>query len=125
MVNELLLYIGSVVIAIWGIAHIIPIKDVVKGFEPISQDNKRVLTMSWIAEGFTMIFIGSLVLFLNASGLAQNPVSIIVFRASGLMLVIMAVLTLLTGSRTAVIFFKLCPIVKVTVAVLFLGGTLL
>jgi hypothetical protein len=125
MVNELLIYIGSVAIAIWGIAHIVPTKEVVKGFGSLSQDNKRVLTMVWIAEGFTMIFIGTLVLFLIASGLAQSPVSILVFQVCGLMLVIMAVLTSLTGSRTAVIFFKLCPIVKVTVAVLFLVGTLL
>jgi hypothetical protein len=125
MVNELLGYIGGIVITIWGIAHIFPTKKVILGFGTITQDNKLILMMSWIAEGLTMIFIGMLAILFNLSGSAQSPASIIVYRAAGLMLIIMTALTLLTGSRTAVIFFKLCPIVTTIVAILYLVGSML
>ena len=51
VINEILLYVGSLVVTIWGIAHIIPVKSVVKGFEPTSNDKKLIITMEWIAEG--------------------------------------------------------------------------
>jgi len=38
--NETLLYIGSIVIILWGIAHIIPTKAIVNGFGEISGDNR-------------------------------------------------------------------------------------
>ena len=59
---DVLLYIGSTVILIWGIAHIVPTKSVVKGFGGISEDNIRIITMEWVAEGLTLCFIGLLVL---------------------------------------------------------------
>jgi hypothetical protein len=37
--NELLLYIGSSIIIIWGIAHIIPTKATVRVFGSIAEDN--------------------------------------------------------------------------------------
>lgn len=40
MLNDILLYIGSIVIILWGIAHIIPTKSVVNGFGAVSEDNK-------------------------------------------------------------------------------------
>ncbi len=49
--NDILLYIGSGVITVWGIAHIIPTKNVVNGFGTISDDNRRIITMEWVAEG--------------------------------------------------------------------------
>jgi hypothetical protein len=42
--SETLLYIGSIVIILWGIAYIIPTKAIVNGFGEISEDNRRVLT---------------------------------------------------------------------------------
>ena len=57
-----LIYIGSAIIILWGIAHIMPVRSVVKGFGSISTDNKRIITMEWIAEGLILIFIGGLVL---------------------------------------------------------------
>lgn len=40
--NETLLYIGSIVIILWGIAHVIPTKAIVNGFGEISEDNRSV-----------------------------------------------------------------------------------
>jgi phosphoglycerol transferase MdoB-like AlkP superfamily enzyme len=125
MTNIVLIYIGAAVITIWGIAHIIPTKSVVSGFGSISADNKRIITMEWIAEGLTLCFIGLLVLFITIFGGSQNPVSLNVYRASALMLVVMAGLTAFTGARTSIVPIKICPIVKALVATLFFLGTYL
>ncbi|HIE31287.1 MAG TPA: hypothetical protein EYP67_02750 [Methanosarcinales archaeon] len=125
MTNDIMLYIGSVVITLWGIAHILPTKSIVTGFEPISEDNKRIITMEWIAEGLTLCFIGLLVLFITFLGGSQNPVSLIVYRISAVMLVVMAGLSLFTGARTSIVPIKICPIVKTTVATMFFLGSVL
>jgi hypothetical protein len=125
MINDIMLYTGSALIALWGIAHIVPTKSIVSGFGSISEDNKRIITMEWVAEGLTLCFIGLLVLFITVLGGSQNPVSIIVYRISALMLLVMVVLSLFTGARTSIIPIKICPIVKTIVAVLFFLGVYL
>jgi len=125
MINDIMLYTGSALIALWGIAHIVPTKSVVSGFGSISEDNKRIITMEWVAEGLTLCFIGLLVLFITVLGGSQNPVSIIVYRISALMLLVMVILSLFTGARTSIIPIKICPIVKTIVAVLFFLGVYL
>jgi len=125
MTSDVLLYIGSFVITLWGIAHIVPTKFVVEGFGPMSEDNKRIITMEWVAEGLTLCFLGLLVLWATLAGGSQNQVSIIVYRASALMLILLAGLSLLTGARTKIVPIKICPIVKTVVAILFLLGSVL
>jgi hypothetical protein len=125
MINAILLYVGAGLITLWGIAHIIPTKAVVNGFGQISRDNKRIITMEWIAEGLTLCFIGLLVLFVTLWGGSQNEGSIIVYRTSAAMLVVMAILTASTGARTSIIPIKICPAVKIAVAILFILGTVL
>jgi hypothetical protein len=125
MISNILIYVGAGVITVWGIAHIIPTKSVVNGFGQISKDNKRIITMEWIAEGLTLCFIGLLVLFVTLWGGSQNAVSIIVYRTSAAMLVVMAILTASTGARTSIIAIKICPAVKMAVAILFFLGTVL
>ena len=120
--NDALLYIGSGVAIVWGIAHIVPTKSVVGGFSSISEDNKRIITMEWIAGGLVLCFIGLLVLLVTAIGDTGNNVPDIVYLASSVMLLVMAVLTQLTGARTAVIPIKICPYVQTSAAILFLLG---
>ena len=125
MINAILLYVGAAVITLWGIAHIVPTKAVINGFEPISQDNKRIITMEWIAEGLALCFIGLLVLFVTIWGEDRNQTSAIVYMASAAMLVIMAALTSATGARTSIVPIKICPFVKVAGAILFFLGAVL
>ncbi|MFC2033451.1 hypothetical protein ACFLUB_02900 [Chloroflexota bacterium] len=122
---DILLYIGSAIIFIWGIAHIIPTKSVVKGFGEISDDNIKIITMEWAAEGVTLCFIGLLVLLVTIIEGSQNTVSTLVYRISAGMLVVMAIWTSVTGARTSVVPIKICPIVKTAVAILFIIGSLL
>ena len=125
IMDEILLYVGSAVLIVWGIAHIVPTKNVVKGFGQISEDNKRIITMEWVAEGLALCFIGFLVLFVTVLGDPQNDVSLIVYRASAGMLLAMAIWTGLTGARTPIIPIKICPFVKTIVAILFILGSVL
>lgn len=125
MANEVLVYIGSVVIIVWGIAHVIPTKAIVKGFGGISEANKKVLAMESIAEGLTLIFLGILPILITAFGDSRSLTAKIVFLTDGVMLLAMAILTLATGARTSTIWYKICPAVKTAVAILFIfGGTL-
>ena len=121
---DILLYIGSAIILIWGIAHIIPTRSVVKGFGKISEDNTKIIAMEWAAEGMTLCFIGLLVLLVTAIVGSHNPVSALVYQISAGMLVVMAIWTSLTGARTSVVPIKICPIVKTAVAILFIIGSL-
>ena len=124
MLSNTLLYVGSIVITLWGIAHIIPTRSVVNSFGSISADNKRIITMEWAAEGLALCFIGVLVLLVTALGGVQNTVSHVVFRTSAAMLIIMAGWTALTGAKTAIVPIKVCPFVKTAVAILFLVASL-
>ena len=120
MLNNILIYIGSIIIIIWGIAHLIPTKTVVADYGNISRDNKLILIMEWVAEGITLIFIGTLILLINVLNGYKNPASLNVYRISAAILIIMAILTAFTGARTKVVFFKICPFIKTIVAVLLL-----
>ena len=125
MANETLIYIGSAIIMAWGIAHLIPTKAIVGGFGEISADNKKILTMELLAEGFTLIFLGVLPLvFTILSGPLGMPDDI-VYLTCAAMLLLMAVITLLTGARTPQIPYKICPLVKTVVAVLYILGSIL
>lgn len=123
MLNENLIYIGSAIIIAWGIAHLIPTRAIVKGFGDISGDSKKIMVMESIAEGFTLIFLGVLpMVFTILSGPQGKPADI-VYLACAVMLLVMAILTLFTGARTALIPYKICPVVKTIVAVLFILGS--
>jgi len=123
MTAYIMLCSGSLMSIFWGVAHIIPTKPVVKGFGKISEDNRRIIQMEWIAEGLTLCFLGALVLLITITAGAANTVSFLVYRASAAMLLVMAGLTAVTGARTALIPIKICPVVKVVIAGLFFLGS--
>lgn len=114
---------GAVGIFLWGIGHLIPTRSVVAGFGALSEDNKRIITMEWIAEGLTLCFIGLLVLIVTLYAGPQNLVSVLVYRVSAWMLVVMAVVSFLTGAKTSITPMKICPLVKSIVAILFFVGS--
>ena len=118
-----LVSIGSMVITLWGIAHLLPTKSVVSGFGTISGDNRKIITMEWIAEGLTLCFIGLLVILVTLYAGPQNLVSVLVYRATAWMLVVMAGLTFVTGAKTSITVIKVCPLVKSIVAILFFLGS--
>jgi hypothetical protein len=63
---EVLAYAAGGVLVLWGVAHIAPTRSVASSFGSLSVDNRRVLVMEWVAEGFTHIFVGLLVILITA-----------------------------------------------------------
>ncbi|MDH3217132.1 MAG: hypothetical protein OEN01_12740 [Candidatus Krumholzibacteria bacterium] len=122
MAGVVMLYAGSIVITLWGVAHIVPTKPVVSGFGTLDSDNRRILTMEWVAEGLTLCFIGILV-FLTTLLVGSGSGAALVYRSCAGMLLVMAIWTLATGGRTSIVQFKVCPVVKTGVAILFLVGS--
>ncbi|MBM4162118.1 MAG: hypothetical protein FJ217_13605 [Ignavibacteria bacterium] len=125
MTSEIMLYVGSGVIILWGLAHIVPTKAVVRGFGQLSSDNKLIITMEWIAEGLTLCFVGALVLVVTVAVGTQGVASLYVFRACAIMLIALAVLSLFTGAQTSVMPMKICPFVKGSVALLFFVASII
>jgi hypothetical protein len=123
--STLLASLAAAITTVWGIAHLIPTGQVVAGFGTLSKDNRLVITQEWIAEGITLTFLGGLIGLVTAVDRVSNPVVTAVYGLAAGMLLVMAVLTAVTGARGSVIFFKICPIVKTLAAVLLLASIVL
>jgi hypothetical protein len=116
MLHIVMLYLGSGIIALWGVAHLIPTMSIVRGFEVISVDNRFIIMMEWIVEGLTLIFIGLLIFMMTLIAGAETTGARIVYRLCFGMLVALAVLSFFTGARTSIVPIKICPFVKLLVA---------
>ena len=124
MIDLVMIYLGAALTALWGIAHLFPTGSVVKGFGAISVDNQRIITMEWIVEGVSLIFIGTLiasVTFIDPIG----TVSKAVFLVSAIGLFVLASVSLFTGFKVNFLPFKLCPFIFTASALLILVGGLL
>jgi hypothetical protein len=124
MTNQILLYIGSALTVIWGVAHLFPTKSVVKGFGDISTDNKHIITMEWIVEGVSLIFVGLLCAGLTFLGYS-NTISKFVFIFLGIFLFVLAIVSLFTGFKVNFLPFKLCPLIFSVSAILLITGAIL
>jgi len=76
--------------------------------------------MEWINEGFTLIFVGALI-FLNT--LLSFHLQLI-YMASAVMLIAIALLSVFMGARTSQPVFKLCPVIFSSAAILILLDSL-
>jgi hypothetical protein len=102
-----------------GVAHVLPTTRVVHGFDDTSHDNRLVITQEWIAEAMTMWFIAAVVIVATVvSGSAE--LTSWIYRAAGVMLIALAALTSVTGARTPVVFFKVCPFLQGATAILLI-----
>jgi hypothetical protein len=123
MLNETLLYVAAAVTALWGIAHVLPTKSVVRGFGELSRDNKRIITMEWILEGVAFIFIGVLIATVTALD-ATTIVARSVYVISAIGLLVFAVISFFTGFRVKFLPFRLCPFIFTASSALILVGGL-
>jgi hypothetical protein len=120
--RKILIYIGGGMLVAWGISHLIPTAGVVAGFGPISVDNARVITMEWINEGLTLIFLG--VLSIAAAMMEKKGVDVskAVYVMVFFMLLAMSVLSVFTGYRINFLPYKLCPYIFTAAGLLILQG---
>jgi hypothetical protein len=119
-VSAVLAYVVAGVVALWGVAHVLPTARVVHGFNDTSRDNRLVIAQEWIAEAMTMWFVAAVAVIAAALGGSHQVLADWVYRASAIMLIALAALTAVTGARTAVILFKICPVLLGASAALLL-----
>jgi len=124
MINLVLLYLGAAMTVLWGVAHLFPTSSVVKGFGAISTDNRNIITMEWIVEGVSLIFIGALVATVTFID-PVTAISIAVFILSVIGLFLLATVSLFTGFKVNFLPFKLCPFIFTASALLILIGGVL
>jgi hypothetical protein len=121
----MLAYIAGSVVAVWGVAHAAPTGSVLAGFAPITTDNRRIVLQEWLAEAFTMWGLAAMVIVATAVGGADSDIRVWVYRVAAGLLAALGVLTALTGARTPVIWFKICPVLLVGSAALLLAASAL
>jgi hypothetical protein len=123
--GEVLAYGAAALVALWGTAHAIPTRSVVAGFEPTTADNRRVILQEWVAEAFTMWATAAMVVVATVLGGAQNAVTESLYLVAAALLIALAVLTGLTGARTPVVWFKICPVLLISAAAMLVAASLL
>ena len=109
---------------LWGAAHLSATKSVVKGFDDISVDNKRIITMEWIVEGVALVFVGAIVLAATLID-RTSEVSKAVYLLSIVMLNVLSAVSLKTGFKVRFAPFKLCPVIFTAASILILLGVYL
>jgi hypothetical protein len=104
-----LAYIAAVITGVWGVAHAIPIRQVLSKFEPLTADNRLVLAQEWLAGAFTLRGVAVLVAAVTAVAGGTSAADR-VYRITAGLLLALAALTAPTGARTRVVWFKICPV---------------
>jgi hypothetical protein len=122
MNGPVLLYLGAVLVLGWGVAHLGPTRNVVRGFGDLSADNRRIITMEWIIEGVSLIFIGVLLAWVTYLD-RTSTVSQAVYWISFGMLNALSVVSAFTGARNSFIAFKLCPYIFTGSSLLIVAGS--
>ena len=125
MLGTVLAYSGSIIILIWGTAHLFPTIAIVRGFGSISEDNRRIITMEWLAEGVAMIYMGVLALLVTAIAGRAAVASPVVYFTTATALIVMAILGWLTYARTPIIPMKLCPWIQSLSALILIAGVII
>ncbi len=124
MSGQIATYTGSFLTFAWGVAHLFPTGRVVAGFGEISPDNKRTITMEWINEGVTLMFIGVLVALVTYVD-RTNAVSRIIYWSCFGTLNVLSVVSVFTGFRNTFLPFKLCPFIFTGSSILIIIGSYL
>jgi hypothetical protein len=122
MLDSILLYLGAAILCVWGVAHIIPTRNVVAGFGSLSEDNRINITMEWVAEGLALAFVGALVALVTALGGPDDPVARFVVWAVVGFCIVMGGWTFIIGRRSSIAPIRLCPLVLAVAAGLLVLG---
>ncbi len=116
-----LLYLAGILTILWGTAHLFPTAGIVEGFGAISNDNKLIITMEWIIEGLSLIFLGLLTIVVTLID-TESKLAKAIYALITCMLFALTVLSMFTGFRVDFLPFKLCPIIFSVSAILIIVG---
>ncbi|WPP34284.1 hypothetical protein [Streptomyces sp. CL7] len=120
---EVLAYVAAGMVLLWGVSHAIPTRGVVAGYGELTVDNRRILIQEWLAEAVTMFSLATLVIVVTAVDAGATATEW-AYRVVAGALVVLAVLTALTGARTSIVWFKICPVLLSASAILLLVASL-
>jgi hypothetical protein len=118
---DVLIYVAAGMTALWGVAHLFATRGVVAGFEELTADNRRIITMEWIVEGVALVCVAAFVTVATAID-PQAAVSAAVYIVAIATLLALALVSLFTGFRVAFLPFRLCPVIFTLSAVLIALG---
>lgn len=120
--NDVLLFAAAASVAVWGLAHLVMTRRIVSGFGLASDDDRRVVTMEWIGEGLTLVFLAALI---TTVALADpDPTGRAVLWLVVGMLNVMSAVSLATGFRVDFIAYRLCPVIFTGASLLVVAGLL-
>ncbi|MBP7547278.1 MAG: hypothetical protein KA754_04955 [Corallincola sp.] len=122
--NQTLAYLGSFLLIIWSIIHLVPTRAVLREFGPLDSDNSRQVIMGWLVEGLTLMFVGVMVLLLLIFKEPDNGATFMVIRIVSAYLLILAFVSYLVGNRTNLLPLKASPLMKCAVAAMYLSAAL-
>ena len=80
--------------------------------------------MEWIVEGIALIFFGSINAIVTAID-HTSSISLVIYLSSVVVLIVLAIVSFLTGFKISFLPFKLCPVIFITSAVLIIFGVFL
>jgi hypothetical protein len=121
--DQILIPMAGGIVVLWGFAHIVPTREVIRSMGPMEPTNRRIVAMEWVAEGMALMFIGALALVAWAMAPAGLMLATVVLTLCAAMLAIMAAWTAIVGFATKVLPIRLCPFVLTAAAALILIGT--
>ena len=125
--SEALAYTAAGIVFFWGVSHIMPTRQVVAGFGDIGADNRDIITMEWVAEGLSFIFVAVLIVVVTWSSAAAESAEDLVYRVVPGFLLTIGAWTAMTGARTSgggAIWFKMCPVVMTVSSALLVIASL-
>jgi hypothetical protein len=117
-----LAYVAAGIVFLWGVSHIIPTRRVVAGFGNIDRDNQFIITMEWVAEGMSFMFVAVLIVAVTWSDKVAED---LVYWVTVGFLMTIGAWTAMTGARTKVVWFKMCPLVMTVASGLLIAASLL
>jgi hypothetical protein len=126
--SETLAYVAAGIVFLWGVSHIIPTRSVVAGFGSISEDNRHIITMEWVAEGLSFLFVAALIVAVTWSGETPEAAEDLVYWVSTGFLMTIGAWTAMTGAKTSgggAIWFKMCPVVMSVASGLLIAASFL
>lgn len=122
--NAALAYLGSILLVIWSIVHLLPTRAVVQEFGHMDSDNVRQVIMGWLIEGLTLMFIGIMVLLLLIFKEPDNGATLMIMKITSGYLLVLAFVSYLVGNRTNLLPLKASPLVKCAVAAMYLSAAI-
>ncbi len=122
MNNELLIYAASSLLFLWGIARFQYSRSVAGSLKGKSVDGNLILNMDLAAEGIGISLIGLLSLLITILVGSGKLGSVIIYSLAGTTLVFLSFRSLLFIRSTTGIAGKVCPLVKLVLALFYFGA---